>query len=253
MKFLCSIGLCLFLVFSTHTFALEQQYHPQISAIIAAFKNNDKAAISSHIRYPFTRFYPVPTINNEAELINRFDEVFDEQLIAEIASSDVDTDWEKVGWRGIMLNSGLVWTNTDGKIIGINYQTDKEQQLAKDLIAEDKQALHSSINTFEEPVLDWQTANYHIRVDDMGDNHYRYSAWSIDKKPSDKPDLVLYNGDIKFEGTGGNHHYEFKNGRYRYIISVTVIGCDDSSIGWLEVLKGDKRILFQDVIKAKGE
>ncbi|MEH6394152.1 hypothetical protein [Pseudoalteromonas sp.] len=247
MKLRNHILLCLSLLFASNTFALEQQYHQNISAIIAAFEDDDKAAIAALIRYPLKRSYPVPAINNEAELAERFEQVFDPQLIAQIANSNIDTDWDKVGWRGIMLNSGIVWVDTDGKIIGINYQTAKEQLLTKRLKAADKQALHPSVNTFAEPILDWQTAKFRIRIDDLGDGNFRYVSWGIDKKLSDKPDIVLVNGDIKFDGSGGNHSYTFKNGRYSYVLQVTVIGCDTSPPGWLEVYK-DKKLLLSDAV-----
>ena len=75
--------------------------------------------------------------------------------------------------------------------------------------------------------------------------------WSSDKRPKDKPELVLLNGDITFEGSGGNHHYTFKNGRYSYILHVTIIGCDTSPPGWLEVYKKDEQLLKESVISAK--
>ena len=248
MKYLSHILLCLSLLFTSNTFALDQKYHESVLPVIAAFEGNDKAAIASLVYYPLKRQYPIPDIKNEAEFINRFDEVFNDELVAVIASSKIDTDWDKVGWRGIMLNNGVMWVDTDGKIIGINSGTSKEQTLAKSLIEDDKQSLHSSINNFEKPVLDWKTANYHIRVDDLGDGNYRYVVWGINKKLSDKPDMVLFNGDVTVSGTGGNHHYTFKNGRYSYVLQVTIIGCDTSPPGWLEVYKDDERLLSEDVI-----
>ena len=158
MKYLNYILLCLFLLFTSNTFALEQKYHESVLPVIAAFKTQDKTAIAAHIRYPLKRQYPLPDIKNEAEFINRFDEVFDDELVAVIGSSNINTDWDSVGWRGIMLNNGVMWLDTDGKIIGINSHTAKEQAFAIRLIEQDKQSLHSSINTFEEPVLDWKTA-----------------------------------------------------------------------------------------------
>ena len=238
----------LFLLFTTNTFGLEQKYHEFVLPVIAAFEGDDKPAIAALIRYPLKRRYPIPDIKNEAEFINRFDEVFNDELVAVIASSNIKTDWEKVGWRGIMLNNGVMWVDTDGKIIAVNTQNTKEQTLAKSLIEDDKQSLHSSINNFEKPVLDWKTANYHIRVDDLGDGNYRYVVWGINKKPSDKPDMVLFNGDVTVSGTGGNHHYTFKNGRYSYILHVTIVGCDTSPPGWLEVYKDDEKLLSEDVI-----
>lgn len=251
MKFLNYVILSLAFLFSANSFGLEQQHHKNISPIITAFKAGDRAAIAALIRYPLKRSYPVPAINNETELVERFEQVFDPQLIAQIASSNIDTDWDKVGWRGTMLNSGIVWVDTNGKIIGINYQTTKEQLLAENLIAADRQALHPSLSTLAKPILDWQTAKYRVRVDDLGDYNYRYASWGINKKPSAKPDLVLTHGEKKFDGSGGNHSYTFKNGRYSYVLQVTVIGCDTSPPGWLEVYKDYKRLLFEDVVSTK--
>jgi len=156
MKFLNYVILSLALLFSVNSFAVEHQYHQNIASIIAAFKADDKAAVASLVSYPLARAYPVPAINNEAELIERFEQVFDPQLIAQIAGSDIDTDWDKVGWRGIMLNSGVVWVDTEGKIVGLKYQTDKEPQPAKRLIAADTIESHPSINTFVAHDLGWQ-------------------------------------------------------------------------------------------------
>ena len=252
MKFLDHVTVLLSLLFTSNTFALEQKYHEFVLPVIAAFESDDKAAIASLVYYPLKRRYPIPDIKDEAELINRFDEVFNDELVTVIASSNIDTDWEKVGWRGIMLNNGVMWVDTEGKIIAVNTQNTKEQALAKSLIEDDKQSLHSSINNFEKPVLDWKTAKYHIRVDDLGEHNYRYASWGINKKSSDKPDVVLLNGDIKFSGSGGNHSYTFKNGRYSYVLQVTIIGCDTSPPGWLEVYKDDELLLSEDVISAKG-
>ncbi|MDY6889600.1 MAG: hypothetical protein SVV88_18480, partial [Pseudomonadota bacterium] len=80
MKYLNYILLCLSLFFTSNTFALEQKYHGSVLPVIAAFKTQDKTAIAAHIRYPLKRQYPLPDIKNEAEFINRFDEVFDDEL-----------------------------------------------------------------------------------------------------------------------------------------------------------------------------
>ncbi|MGO2011936.1 MAG: hypothetical protein ACTJH9_10940 [Pseudoalteromonas sp.] len=250
MKFLRYIGLYLSLLFTANTFALEQKYHDSVLPIITAFQAHNKAAVAALIRYPLKRKYPIPDINSEPELISRFDEVFNEELVAIIASSNINTDWDKVGWRGIMLNNGVIWIDTNGQIIAVNTQNAKEQAYAKSLIEESRESLHPSIHNFEKPVLDWQTAKYHIRVDDLGDHNFRYTSWGINKKTSDKPDIVLLNGDITFEGSGGNHHYTFKNGRYSYVLQVTVIGCETSPPGWLEVYKDEQKLLSEDVINA---
>lgn len=250
MKYLNYILLCLSLFFTSNTFALEQKYHESVLPVITAFKTHDKTAIAAHIRYPLKRRYPLTDIKNEAEFITSFDEVFDDELVTIIGSSNINTDWDSVGWRGIMLNNGVMWVDTDGKVIAVNTQNTTEQAHAEKLIAQNKQSLHSSIKTFQKPILDWDTAKYRVRIDDLGDGNFRYASWSIDKSPSDKPNIVLFNGEIKFSGSGGNHSYTFENGRYSYVLQVTVIGCDTSPPGWLKVYKGDKLLLSDAVISA---
>ena len=48
----------------------------------------------------------------------------------------------------------------------------------------------------------------------MDDWDYRYSSWSIDKHLSDKPDLVIHDGEYHPQGSGRNHNYDFKNGEH---------------------------------------
>ena len=103
MKYLNYILLCLPLFFASNIHALEQKYHESVLPVIAAFKTQDRAAIAALIRYPLKRLYPIPDIKNEAEFINRFDEVFDDELVAVIGSSNINTDWDSVGWRGIKI------------------------------------------------------------------------------------------------------------------------------------------------------
>jgi hypothetical protein len=127
---------------------LAPDYQVTISQLIECFKNNDKEKIAELIVYPLSREYPVSSIKNEKELISRFDEIFDDTLIRMINSSNPALDWSEVGWRGIMLLNGEIWVNTEGKIIGINYQTAKEKHLKNKLIDIDKKTIYSSLNTF---------------------------------------------------------------------------------------------------------
>ena len=243
------ISLCLL---SANVHSLEPKHQKVVNPVVEAFKNNDQQTIVNLLKYPITRSYPIPAIKNRNEMLNRFSEVFDKRLITMIANSDLNNDWAEVGWRGIMFADGLLWLEETGKIYSINYHSESEEKLKLKIIANQKKSLHKSVNTFEEPILEWKTKRFHIRIDDMGDDNYRYAAWPITKTTSDKPDLILINGNVVFEGSGGNHHYEFKSGKYRYRCYVTVIGADDSPPGDLEVLKGDKVLLSEPVIEVLG-
>lgn len=230
--------------------AMPEEYIPLVQGLIDAAKANDLEAIAKRVAYPLKREYPIPAIQNTQEMIARFDQVFDPKLLEQIAHSKIEADWQTMGWRGIMLGSGVVWLDFDGKIIAINYQTPVEAKLKAELIAKQQTALHPSVSEFVSPALSWETAKFTIRVDDMGNSQYRYAAWAKGKSLSDKPDLVLNKGKLVFDGSGGNHSYQFRSGPYQYYCYVTVLGGSDSPLGELVVFKNDQEILTQAVIKA---
>jgi curved DNA-binding protein CbpA len=228
---------------------IEKNDHDGTRLIVSAFKKQDRNAISALIYYPLNRKYPIPSINNEEELISRFDEVFDENLIQLIANSDLNKDWDRIGSRGVMLFNGLVWQDS-GKIIAINYQSVAEKAITKNIIENQKQSIHPSLRDYKQPILEWNTARFHIRIDDIGEYKYRYSAWRIGKKTSDEPDLILFNGKQVFEGSGGNHHYTFTAGKYIYRCSVNIIG-KSSIAGTLDVFNGSKHLLSEKAVVSK--
>ncbi len=88
-----------------------------------------------------------------------------------------------------------------------------------------------------------------IRIDELGDGRYRYASWAKGKALSDKPDLVLKNGTVRVEGTGGNHTYLFISGPYRYECAVTVLGERGMPPGELVVYQNEVAIMHQPVIK----
>lgn len=229
--------------------AMPQEYIPLVQGLIDAAKANDLEAIAKRVAYPLKREYPIPAIQNTQEMIARFDQVFDPNLLEQIAHSKIGADWQTMGWRGIMLGSGVVWLDFDGKIIAINYQTPVEAKLKAEFIAKQQRALHPSVSEFVSPALSWETAKFTIRVDDMGNSQYRYAAWAKGKSLSEKPDLVLNKGKLVFDGSGGNHSYQFRSGPYQYYCYVTVLGGSDSPLGELVVFKNDQEILTQAVIK----
>jgi len=93
-----------------------------ISKVIDLFKLNDIEKISNIIRFPLCRQYPIPSIKDKKEFTKRFNEVFDKILIEKIANSKIE-QWTEIGWRGIMLDDGVLWmANSDGIITAVNYQ-----------------------------------------------------------------------------------------------------------------------------------
>ena len=148
-----------------------------------------------------------------------------------------------------MFQNGALWLDEEGHITTINYQTEREKRKRAELIEMDKQQLHSSLRDFTEPVLEWETAKFRIRIDKISDDKFRYAVWPVNNKTTEQPDLVLRNGSLTFEGSGGNHHYDFKSGPFNYRCNVNVISAVEEPHGDLEVSKLDKVVLRQPVVK----
>lgn len=228
---------------------LDKKYRPVVTSFIKVVKSGNIEKLSSKIKYPLNRTYPIPPIKNKQEFVKRYKEVFDDNLTKKIINSKVETDWDAVGWRGIMLLNGELWLDTDGKLIAVNHQSRLEAKEQARLINVDKSSLHPSISNFAQPVLVFETAQYRIRIDDLGNNNYRYAAWPIKSKMSDKPKLVLTNGKFTPDGSGGNHNYQFKSGDNLYTCFITVMGEKGVPPAQLVISKAGKEILSQPAKK----
>ncbi|MCC9017759.1 hypothetical protein [Flavobacterium lipolyticum] len=154
---------------------LKPEYQKFVKKFIDNVKNDRKEAVAEAIKYPLRRDNPIPSIKNKAELVKRYAEIFDTELKAEISQSDATKDWSEVGWRGIMLNQGTLWMDTDGKVFSINYQSKVESDLKNKLIASEKSKLHPSIAKFKEPQIIIETSKFRVRIDDLGNDTYRYA------------------------------------------------------------------------------
>lgn len=238
-----------FLIFCsqfTNAQDLKPEYQKFISKFISEVKNGDKEAISKRIKFPLRRESPIPFVKNKADFLKKYNQIFDKVLIEKITKSNPAKDWSEVGWRGIMLNQGDLWIDTDGKITAINYQSKAEEKLKNSLIAADKKNVNASISKFKEPVVILETSKFRIRIDDLGNNKFRYASWSIKNKMTDKPDLIIENGVFVPDGTGGNHYYEFKKGDFKYECYIIVLGEKNSPPATLTVYQSGKEILSQN-------
>ena len=217
-----------------------------INNVIELFKSNNVDKVSDIISFPLERQYPIPSIKNKNEFNKRFSEVFDKILIDKIANSNIE-QWSEVGWRGIMLDNGVLWmANSDGIITAVNYQSDFEKKLRIDLIDREKENLHNSLKTFESPTYKIKTKNYLIRIDELTNDKYRYASWKISDKETSKPDIILNDGELEFEGSGGNHVITFFKGKYTYKVYRNTIGEESSPDITLEIEKDGKTILSED-------
>lgn len=249
MKHICKIATLILLLASSSIFGQQTKYDDIISKFISYVKENDSKSISKIISFPFARNYPIPGIKNTNEFIDRYNEIFDDSLQKIIIESDIRKDWSEMGWRGIMLLHGIVWLDTNGRLICVNYESRYEHDKRISIINQEKSHLYESIKDFKEPIFVWETQKFKIRVDKLENGTYRYASWKISKGQNEKPDLLLTDGEIVFKGSGGNHEYLFKSGAFEYICHVIVLGNTASPPGYLIVTKNDTEILKEKVIK----
>jgi hypothetical protein len=238
--------LLLFISFNSLSQALTDDEKAHITSFIEAIKNKDFKKLMPFISFPIERVYPVPDIQNEIEFVYRYDEIFDDSITQIIVNSDVDIDWEKVGWRGIMLNSGDLWLDEyDWVIRRINVQSKVERERRKTLIAFDKSTIHESLKGFEEPIMLLKTKKHIIRIDALEDEIYRYAVWPIKSSMSEKPDLIINNGSLEYMGSGGNHEYQFHNGEYSYTCQINAMGTVETPPANLLIEKNGVEIMFE--------
>lgn len=218
----------------------------RVKEIMEDFRTQNKTAIAGKIAYPLNREFPLPPIESEQEMLQRFTEVFDDELTGLIVNSDLAKDWNVTWYRGILLLHGALWIGHDGQIVEVNHTSEIERQKRLKLIDLDRAKVHPSLRDYSEPILRMITDDYQIRIDKLADESYRYAAWKPGVSMSQKPELTIRNGQRTFEGSGGNHSFTFVNGHYTYICGIQELGFEDIP-GELTVLKNGKEVLVQPI------
>jgi len=227
---------------------LSNENQKLVKTFVLSIKKADINKLKSLVVYPLKRDYPLSDIKNEQEFQSRYSELFDEKLKKIITESDPTKDWSTVGMSGIMLNNGIIWLNSEGKLIAVNYKSTEELNVRDAIVEKDRSSVHKSLSDFAKPAYLLETKRFKLRVDEMKDGQYRYASWSSDKEMTYKPDLVLTNGQRIYDGSGGNHYYHFKNGIYTYEIYVFVIGEKQTPTAELNVYKNKTKIVHEPAI-----
>ena len=107
-----------------------------------------------------------------------------------------------------------------------------------------RKLVYKDLKDFKTIKVYMQTSKFKIWIDQMEDGSYRYASWPKSKTIDSCPDLILKNGAVNYEGSGGNHGYEFKNANTKYICNINVLG-KSSDDAFLVVKQGDKIIIDQ--------
>ncbi|WP_294333000.1 hypothetical protein [uncultured Chryseobacterium sp.] len=63
-----------------------------------------------------------------------------------------------------------------------------------------------------------KTKKFKIKIDQQPNGNYLYQSWGVNGKVTSKPNMIISNGELIPDGTGGNYYYEFNNNGYTYQI-----------------------------------
>lgn len=101
-------------------------------------------------------------------------------------------------------------------------------------------------------IIHCENEKFTIKIDRLKNDVIRYVSWNKPKKISDEPNLILYDGKIEVQGTGGGYHYIFKNGEWNYIIENNFMGETVESMGiFLKLLQNGKQKIYTKMTDIK--
>lgn len=63
-----------------------------------------------------------------------------------------------------------------------------------------------------------KTKKFKIKIDRQPNGKYLYQSWAANGKVTSKPNMIISDGEMIPDGTGGNYYFEFSNNGYTYQI-----------------------------------
>ncbi|MBL7882214.1 MAG: hypothetical protein JNN23_20445 [Chryseobacterium gambrini] len=63
-----------------------------------------------------------------------------------------------------------------------------------------------------------KTKKFKIKIDKQPNGNYLYQSWAANGKVTSKPSMIISEGKLIPDGTGGNYYYKFNNNGYTYQI-----------------------------------
>lgn len=61
-----------------------------------------------------------------------------------------------------------------------------------------------------------KTKKFKLKIDKQPNGKYLYQSWAANGKVTSKPSMIISDGALIPDGTGGNYYYEFSNNGYTY-------------------------------------
>ena len=125
--------------------------------------------------------------------------------------------------------------------------TEKENKLeSESKKLEEKETQIKFNSEVENNIIHCENNKFIIKIDRLKNDDIRYISWNKPKTITDKPNLVLYNGKVETQGTGGGYHYIFKSGDWNYVIENNLMGETMKSMGvFLKLLNNGKQKIYK--------
>ena len=222
----------------------EEKMKELVQRFKNAVKTNNPEEIAEFIEYPYKRPNPIPDINDAEEFVKQYDMLMDNDLRQKIVSSSM-LDWEVVGWRGIMFDNGLLWLNTDGKLIAINKENQAEEEYIKKWYEKDRASLYPALRDYDTNLYIFETKQWNGRIDSLSaeGGDYRLILWRKTDEMSDKPEIVIDHGTVDFSETTSAGDYRFKRGNYIYSFTENSNAADQDKMPYVLIAyRDDKEI-----------
>lgn len=61
-----------------------------------------------------------------------------------------------------------------------------------------------------------KTKKFKIRVDKQPNGKYLYQSWNANSKITSKPSMIISDGELVPDGSGGNYYFSFNNNGHNY-------------------------------------
>lgn len=202
-----------------------------IARLAKAIEDGDAKTVATFVCYPLERESPLPAIENKEQFIAYFPVLFDDAFRQKMRGGRFSRDWQEMGCRGVMLHNGDVWVDgtldSGGKINCVNYQSAGEKKLREALIEEERATLPSGFAWLCNPVFSFETDDREIagRVDREENGDFRVLLFDGPARrgggiPRREDPIDYFRATKIYEGSGGNHVYLDRFGRYALDVSV---------------------------------
>lgn len=201
-----------------------------ILTLIEEGKKGNLPAIAGLFSYPIERRYPLPPIKDSAAFVRYGEIIFDDSLKQILSETTID-EWENYGWRGTTFRDGhYFWESgfDGGKIVAINYLSEKERTLREQYIEEEIESLHPSLREdVKIPITTFlsENAQWIGRIDLLKSDVHRLALYKKGSDLSSLPYFIAEESCYEIQGSEGNKYFQFKNDS----IEIELLICSYSS------------------------